>query len=160
RRAHGPPRGAARAPGAARRRDGHPLPDADPPPAGLGRGLRGAPDAAARRAGRARDPLPSGARRPDRRRGGARRGDRRALLRLMPAEEAPALSIVVPVYNEEGNVGPLHAELTAVARGIGGSYELLFVNDGSTDQTLPRLLALADADPCLRVVELDGNFGE
>jgi glycosyltransferase involved in cell wall biosynthesis len=72
----------------------------------------------------------------------------------------PYLSFVVPVYNEEANVGPLHAELTAVARRIGRPYELVFVNDGSRDQTLARLLALAAGDPHLRVVELDGNFGE
>ncbi|HXJ34568.1 MAG TPA: glycosyltransferase family 2 protein [Candidatus Eisenbacteria bacterium] len=76
------------------------------------------------------------------------------------AEPRPSLSIVVPVYNEEGNVGPLHAELSAVARQIGRPYEIVFVNDGSTDQTLPRLVALTRADPALRVVELDGNFGE
>jgi glycosyltransferase involved in cell wall biosynthesis len=75
-------------------------------------------------------------------------------------EDRPALSFVVPVYNEEGNVGPLIAELTAVARGVGCSYELVFVNDGSRDDTLDRLLAIAAGDPCLRVVELDGNFGE
>ena len=77
-----------------------------------------------------------------------------------PAEQGPALSFVVPVYNEEGNVGPLHAELTAVARAIGRSYELVFVNDGSRDHTLERLIAIAATDPHLRVVELDGNFGE
>ena len=44
----------------------------------------------------------------------------------------PALSIVVPVYDEEGNVAPLHAELTAVARGLGLPYEILFVNAGTT----------------------------
>jgi len=76
------------------------------------------------------------------------------------AEPRPALSFVVPVYNEEGNVGPLHAELTAVARATGRSYELVFVNDGSRDQTLDRLLAITATDPHLRVVELDGNFGE
>lgn len=76
------------------------------------------------------------------------------------AEPRPALSFVVPVYNEEDNVAPLHAELSAVACATGRSYELLFVNDGSRDATLERLLALADDDPRLRVVELDGNFGE
>jgi glycosyltransferase involved in cell wall biosynthesis len=70
----------------------------------------------------------------------------------------PALSIVVPVYNEEGNVGPLHAELAAVARNIGRPYEIVFVNDGSRDQTLERLVAIED--PALRIVDLDGNFGE
>ena len=76
------------------------------------------------------------------------------------AARRPALSIVVPVYDEEGNVGPLHEELTQVAARIGRSYELLFVNDGSRDRTLERLEAIAAADPNVRVVDLDGNFGE
>ena len=70
----------------------------------------------------------------------------------------PALSIVVPVYNEEGNVGPLHAELVAVAKTLGRPYEIVFVNDGSRDGTLERLTAIED--PALHVVDLDGNFGE
>ena len=77
-----------------------------------------------------------------------------------PAEPRPALSFVVPVYNEEGNVGPLHAELTEVARATGRPYELVFVDDGSHDRTLERLIEIAQDDPHLRVVELDGNFGE
>jgi len=76
------------------------------------------------------------------------------------AARRPALSIVVPVYDEEGNVGPLHEELTQVAARIGSSYELLFVNDGSRDRTLERLEAIAACDPNVRVVDLDGNFGE
>jgi len=72
----------------------------------------------------------------------------------------PELSLVVPVYNEEGNVAPLHAELTRIARETGRPYEILFVNDGSRDGTLARLTALAAADSHLLVVDLDGNFGE
>jgi glycosyltransferase involved in cell wall biosynthesis len=70
------------------------------------------------------------------------------------------LSLVVPVYDEEGNVEPLHAELTRVARAIDVPYEIVFVNDGSRDGTLGRLEALRATDPHLRVVDLDGNFGE
>src|SRR6476661_6224584 len=76
------------------------------------------------------------------------------------AARSPALSIVVPVYNEEGNVVPLYEELTRVAAGIGRSYELLFVNDGSSDATLARLAELRRHDDRLRIVDLDGNFGE
>jgi len=73
---------------------------------------------------------------------------------------APALSIVVPVYDEEGNVAPLFAELTRVATDLGKRYEIIFVNDGSRDATLARLEALRATDPHLRIVDLDGNFGE
>jgi glycosyltransferase involved in cell wall biosynthesis len=72
----------------------------------------------------------------------------------------PALSFVVPVFNEEGNVEGLHAELTRVAQGLGQPYELVFVNDGSTDETLERLATLRGGDQHLRIVDLDGNFGE
>jgi glycosyltransferase involved in cell wall biosynthesis len=72
----------------------------------------------------------------------------------------PALSIVVPVYNEEGNVVPLHGELTRVAAELGRPYEILFVNDGSRDGTLERLEDVRRRDARLRIVDLDGNFGE
>jgi glycosyltransferase involved in cell wall biosynthesis len=76
------------------------------------------------------------------------------------AGTAPALSLVIPVYNEEGNVAPLFGELTRVATALGRPYEIVFVNDGSQDATLERLKALKASDPHLRVVDLDGNFGE
>jgi glycosyltransferase involved in cell wall biosynthesis len=72
----------------------------------------------------------------------------------------PALSLVVPVYDEEENVGALHAELGRIAGELARPYEIVFVNDGSQDGTLGRLEALAAADPHLRIVDLDGNFGE
>ncbi|HLY37679.1 MAG TPA: glycosyltransferase family 2 protein [Candidatus Binatia bacterium] len=74
--------------------------------------------------------------------------------------EAPALSIVVPVCDERDNVAPLFAELTRVATGLGRPYEIIFVNDGSRDATLARLEALRATDEHLRIVDLDGNFGE
>jgi Glycosyl transferase family 2 len=73
---------------------------------------------------------------------------------------APAVSFVIPVYNEEGNVDRLHDEVSEVAAEIGRPYEILFVNDGSRDGTLDRLILIAVRDPHLRVVDLDGNFGE
>jgi glycosyltransferase involved in cell wall biosynthesis len=76
------------------------------------------------------------------------------------AGRRPALSIVVPVYDEEGNVGPLHEELTQVATRVGRPYEIVFVNDGSRDGTLERLEDIVTRDPHVRVVDLDGNFGE
>jgi glycosyltransferase involved in cell wall biosynthesis len=76
------------------------------------------------------------------------------------SEAAPEVSLVIPVYDEEGNVGPLHAELTRVGQALARPYEILFVNDGSRDGTLARLEALQTTDPHLRIVDLDGNFGE
>jgi glycosyltransferase involved in cell wall biosynthesis len=73
---------------------------------------------------------------------------------------APTLSVVVPVYNEEGNVEPLAAEIGRAVAATGRPYEILFVNDGSRDGTLARLSALARRDPHVRIVDLAGNFGE
>ena len=57
------------------------------------------------------------------------------------------LSVLIPVYNEVDNVGPLHDELDHVLRGTGLRYELIFVDDGSHDGTAARLAAIQDADP-------------
>src|SRR5262249_48141552 len=144
-----------------RDRDRHPLPRAHPPAAGVAGDVRRGADAATCGAGCARDALAARPSRPHRRRGRACRGERRALLWLMPpAARRPTLSILVPVYDEEGNVERLHDELSRVAADIATPYELVFVNDGSTDGTLARLEALIERDPNLNVVDLDGNFGE
>jgi glycosyltransferase involved in cell wall biosynthesis len=73
---------------------------------------------------------------------------------------APSLSVVVPVYNEAGNAGPLCEEICAVMTAIGRPFEIIFVNDGSRDTTLDELLQQATCAPRLRILDLDGNFGE
>jgi len=78
----------------------------------------------------------------------------------MSATTPPTLSVVVPVYNEEGNAAPLFREIRDVMTAIGQPFEVIFVNDGSTDRTLDHLRAAISAEPRLRVVDLDGNFGE
>ena len=72
----------------------------------------------------------------------------------------PSISVVVPVFNEQDNVRPLALEIIAVLDRLGEPYEILFVNDGSTDATAARLLEVRADHPELRVVELDSNFGE
>jgi len=64
-----------------------------------------------------------------------------------PTPTAVDLSVLVPVYNEVQNVGPLHAELDRVLRGTGLRYELIFVDDGSTDGTAATLGELQRSDP-------------
>ena len=76
----------------------------------------------------------------------------------MTADLAPLLSIVAPVYNEAGIVDELVRRLHG-ALGEVGSYELVIVDDSSTDETWERLLALAATDPRLRLVRLSRNFG-
>ena len=75
-------------------------------------------------------------------------------------ESRPAVSFVVPVYNEEGNVESVHADVTRAGTRLGRPYEIIFVNDGSSDRTLERLAALVQRDRSLRVIDFDGNFGE
>ena len=57
------------------------------------------------------------------------------------------LSVVIPVYNEAENVVPLHEEIDRVLRPSGLAYEVIFVDDGSTDGTTARLAAIQAADP-------------
>jgi len=73
---------------------------------------------------------------------------------------APELSIVVPVYNEEGSVGPLHEQLSAVLGRLAKTSEILFVDDGSTDATLARLEEIAARDGRVRLISFRRNFGK
>ncbi len=70
------------------------------------------------------------------------------------------LSIVIPVYNEEDNVESQHQEITDALSDYKGSYEIIFIDDGSTDQTSDRLIALLEKDPNLTVIFLANNFGQ
>jgi glycosyltransferase involved in cell wall biosynthesis len=70
------------------------------------------------------------------------------------------LSIVVPMYDEAENVQPMHAALTQTLDDLGLDYEIIVVDDGSTDGTYDRLSELSDCDPRLRLVKLRRNFGQ
>jgi len=73
----------------------------------------------------------------------------------------PYLSVVVPVYNEEATLEKLFARLHPVLRGIGKPFEILFVDDGSTDRSLSILRAFLDRCPDeVRIIEFNGNFGQ
>jgi glycosyltransferase involved in cell wall biosynthesis len=67
------------------------------------------------------------------------------------------ISVVIPVYNEEDNVGELHARLDRV---IADPAEFIFVDDGSTDATYARLASIAEHDPRVRVISFRRNFGQ
>src|SRR5262249_28595471 len=103
-------RGPAPSSGRDRGRDGDPLSAPRASAAGLEAVLRPDAELAARRAGRGGDPLPPGASGSDRC-GGRAGGERCARVLPVTSAAAPALSVVVPVYNEEGNVEPLAAEI-------------------------------------------------
>ena len=76
------------------------------------------------------------------------------------AAARPELSVVVPLYNEAPNVERLHQELTAVLADHGASYELILVDDGSTDGTFAALTALHAGDAHVCLVRLRRNFGQ
>ncbi len=74
-------------------------------------------------------------------------------------QPSPTLSIVLPACNEGGNVAPITERLCAVLEELGKSYEIIWVNDGSTDTTADELDALAQANPAVRALRFSRNFG-
>ncbi len=72
----------------------------------------------------------------------------------------PELSIVIPLFNEEGNLKLLHQKLTTVLRAMGSAYEIIFVNDGSTDASPEILAELFAGDPATQVIHFQRNFGK
>jgi glycosyltransferase involved in cell wall biosynthesis len=72
----------------------------------------------------------------------------------------PVISVVAPAYNEAGNIAAFVAAMVPVLDGIGESWEIVFVDDGSRDDTLALLVAARSQDPRLKVVALARNFGK
>ena len=70
------------------------------------------------------------------------------------------MSIVVPIHNEEPCILPLYDRLTAVLEKIRRPYEILFVDDASTDRSFDLLANLVETDPRLKVIRLRRNFGQ
>jgi len=70
------------------------------------------------------------------------------------------VSIVVPIFNEEGSAKMLYIRLTQVMRALGQPYEIVFVDDGSTDCSPAILDDIHEADSCVRIVTLRRNFGQ
>jgi glycosyltransferase involved in cell wall biosynthesis len=70
------------------------------------------------------------------------------------------VSVVIPVFNEAENVADLYRELTASLGAMSRSYEILIVDDGSTDGTANALSALAAVDRRVRILRLRRNFGQ
>ncbi|HYC24155.1 MAG TPA: glycosyltransferase, partial [Candidatus Bathyarchaeia archaeon] len=66
----------------------------------------------------------------------------------------PEVSVVLPLYNEQATVAALHARLSAVLGRAVESYELIFVDDGSRDETFAALARLCDSDPRVQAISL------
>jgi len=72
----------------------------------------------------------------------------------------PLYSIVVPFFNEQESVAPLYVKIVEVMDGVGGPYEVVFVDDGSKDRTYQQLTEIAQHDNRVCVVRLRRNFGQ
>src|SRR5580693_6516080 len=71
-----------------------------------------------------------------------------------------ALTIVVPVFNEENHIGILAERLIRVLEGLTETWSAIFVDDGSSDETLTRLRALASRDSRFSALAFSRNFGK
>jgi glycosyltransferase involved in cell wall biosynthesis len=72
----------------------------------------------------------------------------------------PDLSVVIPLYNEGECIRLLYTSLKAICDGLGLNYELIFIDDGSTDATYRLLADLHRQDPTVRVITLRRNYGQ
>ena len=74
--------------------------------------------------------------------------------------EPEGVSVVLPVLNEHDNMEPLHARLVEVLKSLGRDYEIIYVDDGSSDGSWDVLRTLAAGDSSVRLVRLRKNFGQ
>ena len=70
------------------------------------------------------------------------------------------LSIVIPVYNEEESIQPLHERLMDALTPLAKTYEVICVDDGSRDSSFPRLVEMAQEDKAVKVIRFRRNFGQ
>jgi glycosyltransferase involved in cell wall biosynthesis len=70
------------------------------------------------------------------------------------------ISVVIPVYNEEDNVVESFKEVSSILDSTGRVYEIIFVDDGSSDATARRLVEFASGNPRMKLIQLRRNFGQ
>jgi glycosyltransferase involved in cell wall biosynthesis len=78
----------------------------------------------------------------------------------MNMSNALDISLVIPLYNEEESLRPLHAQLSQALGAVGRSYEIIFVDDGSTDGSFAVLEELHQADEHVKALQFRRNFGK
>jgi glycosyltransferase involved in cell wall biosynthesis len=72
----------------------------------------------------------------------------------------PKLSVIVPFYNEEDSIKPMHAAIVAAVDPLRIPYEMVFVDDGSKDATAAMADEIARGDPRVRFVKFRRNYGQ
>ncbi|MEO8464118.1 MAG: glycosyltransferase family 2 protein [Gammaproteobacteria bacterium] len=76
------------------------------------------------------------------------------------APSNPQLSVIVPFFNEEDSIRPLHAAIVDAVAPLGIEFEMVFVDDGSVDSTMAIASAIANRDPRVRVIRFRRNYGQ
>lgn len=79
---------------------------------------------------------------------------------INPRLDRPLVSILVPVFNEEEAVGLFIETTSSILQASDLNFEMIFIDDGSQDGTLARLLCLAEVDKRIRLIRLSRNFGK
>jgi len=72
---------------------------------------------------------------------------------------SPEISVIVPLYNEELVITEMHVKLSSVMRGTGLSYEIVMVNDGSSDRTMEMAREICAQDKNVKLINFSRNFG-
>ena len=75
------------------------------------------------------------------------------------SEKNIELSIIVPLFNEEQNIGALNQRIVDVLNSMSVSYEIIYINDGSKDNTLPLVVELSIQNPLIKFIDFSRNFG-
>ena len=76
------------------------------------------------------------------------------------ADKAPYISVVIPMLNEQGSLPQLYRELTDVLGGLKRTYEIVFVDDGSSDGAVEVAMSMVKTDPHVVLVQLRRRFGK
>ncbi len=79
---------------------------------------------------------------------------------FIESKNAPELSLFLPVLNEEPNLRPMHAKISEALNALGKTAEVIYVDDGSTDESLEILREIAAQDSRVRVISLRRNYGQ
>ena len=73
---------------------------------------------------------------------------------------SPELSVIVPFFNEEDSIAKLHTAVVDAVAPLGIDFEMVFVDDGSTDRTVEIATEIARSDPRVRLVKFRRNYGQ